>query len=126
MRIFLVLLLMLLVAGCDAVIGDPICTGEFVPGLRVSVRDADTGEPAAFEALGIARDAGFADTLGTYDEVPPEPGDLDLLGAWERAGRYDVTISKAGYQTWRRENVRVTEDECHVRTVELEALLERE
>ena len=125
MRILLLLLLVLLISGCDF-FNPTDCTAEYVPGLVIEVRDVETGEPAAYEAIGIARDGAFVDTLGNYSELPPEPGDTRLIGAWERGGRYDITISKPGYRTWRRDGVRVTEDECHVRTVELEAHLERE
>lgn len=73
--------------------------------------------------LGLARDGSFVDTLEVYEL---SEGTLDFYGAYERAGRYDITISKPGYQTWQRTNIRVSEDECHVRTVRLDALLERE
>lgn len=123
MRTFLLPVLLLPVAllGCD--FGNPICTAEAVPGLVIEVRDADAGELPADDVLGITWDGSFVDTLEVFD---PAPDMLELYGATERSGRYDIAISKPGYQTWRRENIRVTEDECHVRTVELEALLERE
>jgi len=119
MRIFLLLLPALLLAGCDAVGG---CTDEAIFGLRIEARAADGATLDADGVLGLARDESFVDTL----EVFAFDGTLDLYGAGERAGRYDITISKPGYQTWRRENVRVTENECHVNTVRLEAFLERE
>jgi hypothetical protein len=46
-----------------------------------------------------------------------------LAGAYERPGRYVVTVTKEGYVTWRRERVEVRRGACHVRTVELEAHL---
>lgn len=105
--------------GCD--FGNPTCTAEAVPGLVIEVRDADAGELTADDVLGIARDGSFVDTLEVFALAPDM---LELYGAVERSGRYDITISKPGYQTWQRDNVRVTADECHVRTVELEVRLE--
>lgn len=107
--------------GCDS--GIIACTREYVPGLRIEVRAADGTDLDADGVLGLARDGSFVDTLSIFD---PVNGTLELYGAHERAGRYDVAISKPGYRTWRRDGVRVTEDECHVRTVRLEAPLERE
>lgn len=120
MRVFLLFLAVLLLAGCDAVGG---CTDEAVFGLRIEARAANGADLDADGVLGLARDGSFVDTLEVFGSFA---GTLDLYGAGERAGRYDITISKPGYQTWQRTDVRVTEDECHVRTVRLEALLERE
>lgn len=74
--------------------------------------------PAAFGATGIAQDGSFrAEFTG------PGPGEdaLSMYGFFERAGRYLVTVDKAGYQQWKQEGVRVTRDQCHVRTVRLQA-----
>lgn len=116
--LFLILVALL---GCDS--GISVCTTEAVPGLRIEVRAADGTDLDADGVLGLARAGSFVDTLSIFD---PRDGTLELYGAHERAGRYDVTISIPGYRTWRRDGVRVTEDECHVRTVRLEAPLERE
>lgn len=120
-RLLVLFLLPVALLGCDS--GIYACTMEVVPGLRIEVRAADGADLDAGGVLGLARDGSFVDTLSIFD---PMDGTLDLYGAHERAGRYDVTISKPGYRTWRRDGVRVTEDECHVRTVRLEAPLERE
>jgi hypothetical protein len=36
---------------------------------------------------------------------------------------YTVVVMKSGYQTWKRDGVRVDHDECHVLTVTLDANL---
>ncbi len=119
-RLLVLFLLPVALLGCDAV--NTACTRDWRPGLRIEVRAADGTDLDADGVLGLARDGSFVDTLSVFGF----DGVLDLYGAHERAGRYDVTISKPGYRTWRRDGVRVTEDECHVRTVELEAHLESE
>lgn len=88
----------------------PLCTDEWVYGLRVQVRDAFTGEPAASGSLIIATDGSYADTLRVVD-------DLLALGAGERAGIYSLAISKLGYQPLQMHNIRVTRGPCHVTPV---------
>ena len=46
-----------------------------------------------------------------------------MVGAGERPGTYDITITKDGFMTWTAENVTVTADECHVIPVSLDANL---
>ncbi len=120
MRAFLPVLLIpccLFASACDS--ATPlVCTDNLVPAIEVEVRDAITGEAAADGAVGIATDRAFSDTL----EVG-FPG-LVLTGAYERAGRYEVIVTKVGYKPW-REGVRVERDACHVETVRLRADLER-
>lgn len=84
----------------------PVCTAEAVFGLNLSVRDI-SGAPAAQGAIGVAIDGAYADTLEVF-------GDTQMAGAVERAGTYEVTVSKPGYATWTTTGVTVTEDECHV------------
>lgn len=117
-------LLILAVSGCDA-FNPTTCTHEAVPGLVVEVRDAETGRYIAAGAVAVAQEEAYADTLVEY--AFSDGGALrSLAGAYERPGSYGLTVSRVGYRTWRRENVRVTGGECHVRPIELEALLERE
>ena len=110
---------------CDLLDSDPaLCTDEFVYGLHVTVQDSVTGAPAASGAQLIARDGAYADTV----TVPPAAEDPDnwvLQAAGERPGVYTVTVRKAGFLAWERTGVVVTADDCHVRTVELTARLQR-
>ena len=94
------------------------CTEEARPGLSITVRDSLTGAAVANGVEVVAREGAWADTAqgsllgsGVYSLV------------YERAGVYDVTVSHPSYQVWVRAAVRVTEDECHVRTVLLVARL---
>lgn len=113
----------LALSACDIVeSGGPICTGQFVSGLQVSVQDSVTGAPVASGATLTTADGSYRDTVS----VPAHRPDLDghvLLAAGERPGTYDVTVSKTGYLDWQRSNVVVTADECHVIPVEITARL---
>jgi hypothetical protein len=94
------------------------CTEEARPGLSITVRDSVTGAAVASGVEVVAREGEYADTARG-----------SLLGSgvyalvYERAGSYDVTVSHPAYQLWVRAAVRVTADECHVRTVSLLARL---
>ena len=111
------LLLLAAVACGDGVSGPPdlVCTAEAVFGLDVRVLDG-SGAPAAEGAVGIAVEGAFADTLV---RIGPDR----MAGAVERPGTYDVSVSKPGHRTWTATNVTVTEGECHVIPVGLEAVL---
>jgi hypothetical protein len=50
-------------------------------------------------------------------------GPFDL--AYERAGRYDLEIQAPTYRPWRLTGIRVTENECHVQTVPVQARLQK-
>ncbi len=111
----------LLAGACDT--AEPVlCTLEARPGIEIEVRDAVTGEAAAAGAVGIATENAFADTLMAFSDGVP----LVLTGLYERAGTYEVLITKAGYHAWRVSGVKIERDECHVKTVRLEARLLRE
>lgn len=101
------------------------CTAIAVPGIAINVRDSDTYYPAASGALGVAQDenGNYVDTLEYVPTFDPTTL-LTMLGAWERQGTYDVTVSKPGYLTWHRDSLVVTGDQCHVHTVTIEALLQ--
>lgn len=117
--------ILLPLCGCDSYDGI-FCTAEYVPGICISVVDAVTGSPAACGATAWVIDDEYSDLLSDSC-VPSQPDSLQspvLRGAWERPGVYTVFITKLGYRPWSCGDVVVTEDRCHVRTVELEARLE--
>ena len=101
---------------CDAV--EPLaCTDQFVYGLAVEVVDATNGVGLAASATLTLRDGDFLQTsTESFDG-------LTLLGAGERAGTYEVTVSHPGYADWMRSSIEVTADECHVIPVTLRAEL---
>lgn len=106
-------------AGCgDDSTGPTACTEEFRYGISIEVRDGGTGDPAAAGAEGTLTEGDYVENLMVF-------GDDLMLGAGERAGTYDVLITKVGYEDWSASRVTVTADECHVRPVALQANLVR-
>jgi hypothetical protein len=108
-------------AACD----DGGCTLNIVPGVVVEVRDGVTSQFLTTTPRGVARQGTFVDSLEVSeftDDVPPRVA--TLTGADERAGIYVVQIEADGYLPWDTTGVRVTEDDCHVRTVRFTADLE--
>lgn len=89
-------------AACDT--GGSICPAFSAPAVVVRVVDATTGEPAAEGALGMARDAAFADTLGRHD-VNEAQEITSLSGAFGRPGEYRVNVERAGHARWERSGV---------------------
>ncbi len=104
------------IAGCADTLGPPACTAEFRYGLSIEVRDGATGLGAAIGAEGTI-------TEGDYIEIMEIFGDDTMLGAGERAGTYDIRITKPGFSDWTASPVTVTADECHVSPVALQANL---
>ena len=101
------------------------CTQNIVPAIEVEVRDAVSGTHLSVTPRGVARDGGFEDSLrvgSTTFEDPPLV--VTMIGADERAGTYLVQLEAEGYQAWDTSGVRVTRDECHVRTASFTAELE--
>jgi hypothetical protein len=118
MRTSLGPILLFALSGCGLL--DPVaCTQEARPGISLVVMDSVTGGPVtAADVMVIASDGAVADTVrGPHIPAPPLAAGL----AYERAGTYRVEARATGYTTWARSGVRVTEDECHVRTVQLAA-----
>ncbi len=104
-------------SACNLVPG--ACTLQGLPAVSVDVRDSVTNALAGRGAAIIARDGVFADTA-EYPFAYDGPYSL----ARERAGTYTVTVEQQGYRLWSRPGVRVTRDECHVRTVSITARLQ--
>ena len=106
-----------LLAACSDAATDPIiCTEEFRFGLSIRVLDGATGAGAAVGAQGTITEGDYVEQLQVF-------GDDGMYGAGERAGTYDIRITKQGYEEWTASQVTVTADECHVQTVSLQANL---
>lgn len=121
--VVVILLAGIALAGCEGIFGgETVCTLQIEHALEVSVVDAATGQPLP-DALAVARDGAFTDSARSRFPTTRREKAVASL-AEERAGRYDVTVSKEGFVTWSRLNVSVEDGECHVRTVELTAELE--
>jgi hypothetical protein len=71
------------------------------------------------------REGQFADSAtGMY--TGQDQGFAAFIGAVEeRAGIYDVSVRKAGYQTWTRSQVTVTNGRCGVNAAKLQVMLVR-
>jgi hypothetical protein len=110
---------LVLSSACNEPFAPGACTTEAVAGITVDLRRESGQTLPADDADGRA-----VDERGEVAELEPF---LDrLIGAWERAGTYTVTVDKPGFQSWVREEVEVEEGECHVVPVRLEAVLSPE
>jgi hypothetical protein len=98
--------------GCGADYGTGrVCTAVAVPALDVTVLDGATGQRVC-DATVVAAEGSFSGTLDPF----PGTGTCSYSGPYERAGVYEVRVTKQGYQPAVERNVRVTSDECHVLT----------
>lgn len=120
MKRFAWLPLVLAVAGCD-ILGHS-CTDDFRFGLLVIVVDSASGgliTPERFTL--ILSEGSFVDSTTVTNQTISNPVAL----AGERPGVYRLEIRATGFRNWAQDGIRVTEDECHVRPVELRARLQR-
>lgn len=113
------------------------CAGP--PMIEVSVepvaRDCDAPAALAFQldvhdkagasvcdATVVAREGGFSQYLRP---TPTGDGTCSWGGPVERPGTYEIRVTKPGYAVAVLEDVVVTADDCHVKTVALEMKLAR-
>jgi hypothetical protein len=109
----------LVLVACNWLVG-PVCTLSIEPALRVSFVDSMTARPIVTESKAVVVDGTYADTA-IADRSPDAT--IAIL-AMERPGIYRVEAIADGYRTWVKDGVRVREGECHVETVEIEALMQ--
>jgi hypothetical protein len=107
-------------AGCEQPAEPRVCTAIAVDALVVTVTDGASG-PRICDATVIAVDGSFSQELRGF----PGGTDCTYSGPTERAGTYEVRVSKPGYVPATVTNVRVTADECHVIPVRLTIPLTR-
>ena len=103
-----------LAAACELPFGTD-CTTDFRPALEIHVVDAATETPVE-GALVWVREGAFNDTLEVVGNTAYGPG--------ERPGTYEVRVEHVDYEPFAETGIRVTEDECHVRTREVTARLQ--
>jgi hypothetical protein len=123
-RIVVLVLAFASVTSCSLIFPTDMCTANVAAGVNVLVQDSASGARVASGAQLMVRDGAYADA----SSIPPNHPELDSLplqGAWERGGTYSVTVRRAGYRDWTRNNVGVTKGSCHVNTVTLTALLQQ-
>ena len=98
------------------------CTDEARAGIVVTVLDSASGTAAG-------KDARIVATAGTFvDSVPgmwTASSDGPFALAREHAGTYTLTVNKTGFLDWTRSGIVVTADQCHVKTVQVTAKLQR-
>ena len=107
-------------AACrDSVTAPVACTEIAMAGIVVEVTSAATGNALGGGSVMTLRDGSYVETVDLVS------GNA-LLGAWERPGTYEVSITRAGFRTWTRSGVRVVEEDdgCHVVQVVLQAALQ--
>lgn len=96
-----------------------VCTAIAVPALAVTVLDGVTGQRIC-DATVVAVEGSFRSPLER------SPGEMcGYSGPYERAGVYEVQVSREGYRAVAESNVRVNADECHVITRQLTVTLVR-
>lgn len=117
----LALIPVLALTGCGWLVGT-VCLDYSAAGLQVFVVDSITGGSVVTENEVVAIDGEYADTAAAFEFAPGTRA--EALLAFERPGTYRVTVTAEGYRPWAKDGVRVTEGECHVQTVELEALMQ--
>jgi hypothetical protein len=107
-------------AACDTPLEPHVCTAIAVDAINVTVTDAASGQRIC-DATVTASDGGFREQL----RVLGGPADCVYSGPTERAGRYEVQVSRPGYATASASGVRVDADECHVIPVRVAVPLSR-
>ena len=111
----------LLLAGCGA--DDQIaCTLLLTPGIRFDIRDSITGNMFTGPGTVFAAEGTFVDSLN-FTSLPSRIG-IPLVH--ERPGTYNVSVRAEGYDEWSKSNVTVTAGQCHVNTVSLNVLLQKD
>ena len=95
----------------------PNCATFARPGITVLLLDAFSAQPITSQALVVARDGLYTDSVAAT--VPGRP----YLLAVERPGTYTVNVTALGYAPWSLTPVIVSHDACHVVTMPLAAYL---
>jgi hypothetical protein len=108
--------------GQDGVAAGTSCTRQLAPhSLIVSVIDSLSGAPLAIGTIGTADASAVHDTLLLYS-----PGDsLRLHTSRNVEGRYRITLTHPGYQTWIAYGVNVVWGACDGGNVPVSARLQR-
>jgi hypothetical protein len=117
----LIALLVVVVAACDNFIGARVCDSSAIPAVTVEVRDSVSGQSAAAGATLLVVSGAYRDSV-TYPDLAD--GRISISAAYERPGKYLVTVTKPGYAEWRT-IAWAREGDCHVETVRFIARLQR-
>jgi hypothetical protein len=112
----------LMLLGCNSIAAP--CDTSQRAGIALSIRDSVTQGPVLVDSIQIVvSDGAYSDTV-QFTNVRPDPV-TELSLALERPGLYKVEIRAAGYVLWTRSSIGVEDGRCHVRTADVDALLQR-
>jgi hypothetical protein len=101
-------------AGCAPPTEPHVCTAIAVDALVVTVVDSASGQRLCDAAVTVV-DGAFTQELRPFPAVT----ECTYSGPTERAGQYEVRVTRSGYVPATMANVRVTADACHVIPVKL-------
>ena len=104
-----VAMLSFFLAACEEVREPRFCTAIAVDAMTVTVTDATTGQRIC-DATVTAIDGAFSAELRPFGIG----SECSYSGPTERPGRYEVRVTRSGYEAAARAGVTVTADECHV------------
>lgn len=111
-----------LLGGCGIFTAPETCASINGPGLAVTVFERGTMNSLIRGSLITAR-------VGDHVEVLDLRGEVGVGGtavmAWERTGRYQVTVERTGYERWQRDGIAVERGKCGMETVYVRAELVR-
>ena len=103
---------------------EEVCTRVPQGAIVATVQDSATGAPKVLGAMLHVREGTYVDSA-----MGAVPGQTFLAAGFARLsnggigdgrpGTYDVTVTAAGYETWRRSGVRVSAARCGVESVNL-------
>ncbi len=106
--------------GCDKPTEPPVCTAVAVDALVVTVVDASSGQRLC-DAKVLAIDGSFSEELRAFGSGQ----ECTYSGPTERAGVYEIRVTRAGYEPASITGVRVTRDVCHVIPVKVTLSLKK-
>lgn len=117
---FSLLAIALVFGGCDPVSPGNDCP-ERRPAIVLDVVDSVSNAPAAAGAHAEVRiNGGYTGVL-----IAISPSVMQLSPELGEAGVHEVTVSKDGYHTWRKSDVRVENGKCGIVTTRLTVRLQR-
>ena len=121
MKKVIILLAFTFFACADDNNGGISCTEEYVPGLIVTVKEAETGEFLKEGVVVTATDGDYTEDLDAISDMSS-----NFYGVWERQGSYILSVYKEGYAEYTSDVIEVSADQCHVITEEVTVELQPE
>jgi len=105
---FIVLFCLILMTQCDNDKDPILCTEEYVYGLSVTVKDANTNGIISENIIVTAREDEYEEQLMITEGID------NFFGAGERPGNYIIEVIADGYEDYTSEVIQVDANECHV------------